>query len=218
MLQRCIRLIQGAFGKRAPWQEQRLNSLAKAEAVPWQRWDKYAFTAAKLHLESLKPEELTQFDRLLAAEYIVQHYLPDGVINTNADYITVKAALLGKISAGGSPLPPDALGSQEAMTASNLGNVPAKVLTPLKRTSPQARGKGNGEAGNQGFIASAGLGSRVRWLEPYQGACAFCQWLNGKVFTIVPADKPNKDIETEIWVGKAHICRPEAGIQLERVT
>lgn len=64
-----------------------------------------------------------------------------------------------------------------------------------------------GEMANQGFVASIAAGEKLRRVEQYQGACPFCRKWNGKVLTVVPADKPDKNWETEVWPGKTNFGR-----------
>lgn len=61
------------------------------------------------------------------------------------------------------------------------------------------------EMQGQGVIASLPPGSKVRRHEQYRGACIFCRKIDGMVFTVVPADKPDKDPWTEFWVGKSNV-------------
>lgn len=63
------------------------------------------------------------------------------------------------------------------------------------------------ENANQGFISACGPGSRVRRVEKYRGACAFCRSINGLVFDVVDAATPRKDGATQIWVGKTNVGR-----------
>lgn len=64
-----------------------------------------------------------------------------------------------------------------------------------------------GEALNQGYISSLEEGSQVKRVEQYRGACPFCRKIDGAIATIVSPDKPNKDGDTEIWVGKDNVGR-----------
>lgn len=64
-----------------------------------------------------------------------------------------------------------------------------------------------GEAQGQGFIAATAHGQRVRRLEAYQGACDWCRSINGKVFTVVDPAAPEKNGDTEVWVGKTNVGR-----------
>ncbi len=68
-----------------------------------------------------------------------------------------------------------------------------------------------GECSNQGFVASQAPGAKVRRVEAYQGACEFCQSINGKVFEVVPADAPHKNGLTQVWVGKTNVGRLPPG-------
>jgi hypothetical protein len=64
-----------------------------------------------------------------------------------------------------------------------------------------------GEAANQGLVASLPVGSYVRRVEMYQGACAFCRKIDGLVVQIVSPDQEDKDWDTQIWVGKTNVGR-----------
>lgn len=64
-----------------------------------------------------------------------------------------------------------------------------------------------GEAQTQGFIASLDYGAVVQRVEQYATACNFCQKIHGRNATVVDPASPNKDGNTEIWVGKNNIGR-----------
>lgn len=64
-----------------------------------------------------------------------------------------------------------------------------------------------GECANQGVIATLPLGTRVRRLEMYHGACSFCRKIDGSVLAVVSPDADNKDWDTQVWVGKTNIGR-----------
>ena len=64
-----------------------------------------------------------------------------------------------------------------------------------------------GEAQLQGLIASLPYGSRVKRVERYEGACAFCRKIDGVVATVVDPAAPEKDPDTQVWVGKNNIGR-----------
>lgn len=66
------------------------------------------------------------------------------------------------------------------------------------------------ESGNNqlnGFVASVPEGSKLKRVEQYQNACAFCRSIDGKIVDVVSPDKPDKDGDTEVWVGKDNIGR-----------
>lgn len=64
-----------------------------------------------------------------------------------------------------------------------------------------------GEAQTQGFVASQKPGTKLKRVEQYRGACAFCRKIDGRVVTVVAADTPNKDPDNEVWPGKNNIGR-----------
>jgi hypothetical protein len=54
---------------------------------------------------------------------------------------------------------------------------------------------------SEGFLASQSAGTRVKWLA-HPGACLYCKTMNGRIFTVVAPDAPNKNPETQVWVGE----------------
>ena len=64
-----------------------------------------------------------------------------------------------------------------------------------------------GEMANQGTIMSLPVGSMVRRVEMYRGACAFCRRLDGRIFRVTTAADPKKDGERDVWPGKTNIGR-----------
>lgn len=64
-----------------------------------------------------------------------------------------------------------------------------------------------GEAQLQGYVASLKSGTKVQRLERYEGACAFCRSIDGRVVTVVAADQPEKNPDTMIWPGKNNVGR-----------
>ena len=64
-----------------------------------------------------------------------------------------------------------------------------------------------GEIKNQGFLSNMAPGSRLKRVEHYRGACAFCSRIDGKVFDLVDPNAPNKDGKTQVWVGKTNLGR-----------
>lgn len=66
------------------------------------------------------------------------------------------------------------------------------------------------EAGNAqtvGYIASLPVGTKVKRVEQYKGACAFCRKIDGKVVTVVDPAEPDKNWDNQIWIGKTNIGR-----------
>lgn len=64
-----------------------------------------------------------------------------------------------------------------------------------------------GECQLQGFVASVKPFSKVKRVEQYGNACAFCKKIHGKIYEVVPADHPEKDGYTQVWPGKNNIGR-----------
>lgn len=89
----------GTFGELAP--------LRKAQ--PWVRWDAAEFERVRAHLAAVPPEQRTLDDWMMAVDWILQRYLGDHTITTEAEYISVRSHMIGKIQAGMDvlSLPPD---------------------------------------------------------------------------------------------------------------
>lgn len=64
-----------------------------------------------------------------------------------------------------------------------------------------------GEAQTMGLIASLPHGTQVKRIEQYATACGFCKRIDGVVATVVDPATPDKDGETQVWVGKTNIGR-----------
>lgn len=116
-----------------------IGTLQKA-APPGMVWSETAFQEARFHLENLPPEMWTVDDYMLAADYMIQRYLPDGVMADEADYLTVRAAIMGKIQAQMDEAP-DRRARLDAAQAAALAallpttfrKVPIPVFTPVER-------------------------------------------------------------------------------------
>lgn len=70
------------------------------KAVPWERWDAPEFERVRALLEAIPPAQRTLEDWMLAADWIMQKYLGEHTISTEAEYIAVRSHLIGKIQAG----------------------------------------------------------------------------------------------------------------------
>lgn len=64
-----------------------------------------------------------------------------------------------------------------------------------------------GECQTQGYIASLKPGAKVKRVEIYASACGFCKRIHGRIAEVVSPDAPDKDGETQIWVGKNNVGR-----------
>lgn len=63
------------------------------------------------------------------------------------------------------------------------------------------------EAQAQGYVAAQRHGARVQRIERYRNACAWCRSIDGRVFEVVDAAAPDKDGDTQVWVGKTNVGR-----------
>ena len=102
--------------------------LAKAE--PWYRWDAAAFERARAKLERKPTNEYSIDDWMLLIDFIVQRYLPDHVIDTEAEYVAARSVAIGRVQAAmesGETEPSD------AKIASVVGRLPVTLagVTPL---------------------------------------------------------------------------------------
>lgn len=63
---------------------------------------------------------------------------------------------------------------------------------------------------NEGFLAALPPGSRVKRMEAYATACAFCRSIHGKVYKVVSPSKDDKQGWAEVWIGKTNVGRSAA--------
>ncbi len=64
-----------------------------------ERWNKEELSFVKIYLESLFPTDWTLDDHMLAIDYVVQRYLPADEMKTEAEWLTTRAGLMGKVQA-----------------------------------------------------------------------------------------------------------------------
>lgn len=67
-----------------------------------------------------------------------------------------------------------------------------------------------GENANQGYVASLKPGAKVKRVEQYKGVCSWCAKIDGKVMRVVDPADPDKNGDTDIWVGKTNVGRSAA--------
>lgn len=234
-------------------------------AAAMERWSKDELKLVRLYLERLPRDQWGLDDHMMVVDYLVQRYLPEDELKTEAQWLATRATLMGRVQASmkaqgaeaarlAAALPSTVIEAQQRFrlspsqretlqyAAAHAGeNVRAfkedarhalRAIV-LRRAHERAIGteRGSlqtelhdrfsvlnrdwrriavteaGEAQNQGYVASLTPGTQVRRVEKYQGACPFCRSIDGKVATVVSADKPDKDGENEIWVGKSNVGR-----------
>ena len=234
-----------------------------------ERWNDAERALVKLYLEHLPPAEWTLDDHMMAVDWLYQRYLPVDDMRSEAEWLTTRASLMGRVQANMEnadakqadlllatmPSTVEAAASQFAMTVAqratmdfarvrcaenvrNLGNEARHRMRGVIAQHVEARTLGLPEVGGSsletklmdefavlnrdwrriavteagnaqtvGFVASMPLGSKVKRVEQYKGACAFCRKIDGKVVEVVDPARENKDPETMIWLGKDNIGR-----------
>lgn len=88
-----------------------------------QRWTPGELKLVKLYLETLPPAEFTIDDHMMVVDYLVQKYLPADDLRTEAEWLAVRATLMGLVQAN-----METLSEKQADT----------VLTALPSTVKQA--------------------------------------------------------------------------------
>ena len=108
--------------------------LRKAE-VPWLRWAPEQFEATRARLEAKPTVAYTLDDWGTLVDYLIQLYLPEGVIRSEAQYLSVRAQLLGKVSAamGDQVLPDATIGLIATLIPTDAPSIPLGALTAIER-------------------------------------------------------------------------------------
>ena len=233
-----------------------------------ERWTDAERALVKLYLEHLPPAEWTLDDHMVAIDWLAQRYLPKDDMRTEAEWLSTRASLMGRVQANmegvtakqadvilaALPSTVDAAVEQFGATiaqravmefaaarcAENVRNLANDARHKMRNLIAEhvterqlgIQGPGSsletklldkfgtlnrdwrriavteaGEAQTQGYIASQAPGSKVKRVEQYRNACAFCRRIDGKIVTIVDPAKDPKDWDNEIWVGKSNVGR-----------
>lgn len=111
--------------------------LGKALSPPWMRWDVDELARVRDRLAAVPSDQWSQEEWGLLVDYIIQRYLPDGMIREEAEYLTVRAAILGKMQARATAASVDMPeGWQDALprlVPTDFRVVPPKILSPIER-------------------------------------------------------------------------------------
>lgn len=232
-----------------------------------QRWSRAELGTVRLYLSRLPQSLWLLEDWLLLVDYLVQRYLPAEDLRSEADWLSGRSALAGRVQAAHGAL---SLADLDTIMQGvpDLGALGPKIIPPeLQATIRYGRERAcenvvqlsdnarhrmrrlvvdyqeavfNGDKAraaeslqgrlldtfgtlnrdwrriavteatenlDQGFVASIAPGGKIKRVERYHGACPFCRSIHGRVMTVVPPDKPDKDGETEVWVGKTNVGR-----------
>jgi len=129
--QAILQRIQDIMGKLLLGEP--IGELAKASA-PWLRWDATQLADVRARLEGKSPAAYSLDDWMLVADYLIQRYLPDDVINSEAEYLTVRASILGKIQAASTENKPhsDPMAGWSALVPTTFAAIPPRVLSPVE--------------------------------------------------------------------------------------
>lgn len=99
-------------------------------------------------------------------------------------------------------------GKGEALQfSSSLQTIIADEFATLNRDWRRIAVTEAGENANQGFVANQPPGTKLKRVEQYKNACGFCRKIDGKIVEVVSADDPDKDGDTQVWVGKTNVGR-----------
>lgn len=256
----------------AAWSSGARHKIGERIARPagsMERWNDAERALVKLYLEHLPPAEWTIDDHMMAVDFLYQRYLPLDDMRTEAEWLTTRAGLMGRVQANlddlnakqadlllaTMPSTVEAAASQFAMSLAQRATMDfarVRCAENVRHLAEDARHRMRGviakhvetkmlgqpevsgssletklldefavlnrdwrriavtEAGNAqtiGFVASLPLGAKVKRVEQYKGACAFCRKIDGKVVEVVDPAMENKDPETMIWLGKDNIGR-----------
>jgi hypothetical protein len=233
------------------------------------RWTPTELGMTRAYLEALAPEQFELEDWGLLVDYLVQRYLPAGDMRADADWLSTRSNIMGRVQAvleeptesqadtilAALPATREAAGDVFGLThvqravmaygnahcadnvvawtdaarlrlrrvvmdyaeAQMLGDK-AKAASSLETRLLDEFGTMNrdwrriavteaGENMNQGMIASLKPGTRVKRVEKYRGACAFCRSIDGKIMLVVAPGDADKDGAKQVWVGKTNLGR-----------
>lgn len=237
---------------------------------PWLRWSKEDFDRVRDYLAAKPRADYSIDDWMLYVDWLIQEYLPEGVIDTEAEYLAVRAQIAGKVNATleARTLKPDQVSKILAVLPHQFSQIPNGVLTErethilrfayretanlITALTAQARQQMKAVLINgirritlgdrhgtwqqlhselldtfgdlnrdwrriaitestactmNGYLATLKPGTQVRREESYRGACDFCASIRGRILTVIDPDKPDKDWDTEVWVGKNNVGR-----------
>jgi len=233
-----------------------------------ERWTQSELSLVHIYLEHLPPSDWTLEDHMLAVDATVQRYLPADDMRTEADWLSTRASLMGRVQAnmeaadakqadvllaampstaaeaiaafGGTVAQRATMAHAETRCAENVRNIANDVRhrmrgviaehvterelgLPAPSSSLETKlldqfGTLNrdwrriavteaGEAQTAGYVSSLPMGTKVKRVEQYKNACAFCRKIDGRVMEVVDAAREDKDPETMIWPGKTNVGR-----------
>lgn len=183
------------------------------QAFLYRRW------LAQRQLPSALPRTLGDVPRIAplgarearSLAFVVEHALEEAAAFPERVRQALSRALL-EAAANGEPLPALARRLRDAAAAS-FEEPPEDLLSvtfwTLNRDWRRLAVTEAARAANHGLLSSLKPGSRVRW-NALPDACGYCKQYDGRVFTVVNADRRDKDGEVEVWAGKSNFGRSPA--------
>jgi hypothetical protein len=101
--QRGLSRISGLQLELARWLDGKMHREgrmpARPEGATLERWSPGELALAKLYLESLKPSEFSLDDWMMVCDYLVQKYLPHDALEAEAEWLSVRSTLMGRVQA-----------------------------------------------------------------------------------------------------------------------
>ncbi len=253
------------------WQAGTLHSPGDRIVRPagmMERWTQSELSLVRIYLEHLPPAEWTLDDHMLAIDATVQRYLPADDLRTEADWLSTRASLMGRVQAnldavsldqadvllaampgtvgeamaawGGTRAQRTTMEYAQTRCAENVVNLSSDTRHRMRAviaehvTERELGVKGPsssletklldqfavlnrdwrriavteaGEAQNVGYITSVPRGTKVKRVEQYRNACAFCRKIDGRIMEVVDPAAADKNPETQIWPGKTNVGR-----------
>lgn len=234
-----------------------------------ERWTTGELSLVKLYLQHLPAVEWTLDDHMMAVDMLVQHYLPSDDLRSEAEWLSTRASLMGRVQAnmehvttdqadtllaampstvaeaiaayGGTRTQQATMDYARVRCAENVrdladnarhrmrtviadhvqerelgvavvggSSLETKLLDnfgTLNRDWRRIAVTEAGEAQTAGYVASLPVGVKVKRIEQYRNACAFCRSIDGRIMEVVDPAAPEKNGETQIWVGKSNVGR-----------
>jgi len=232
-------------------------------------WSPEEMQLVNLYLSALPSSAFTLDDHMMLVDYLVQRYLPADSLRTEAEWLTTRSALMGRVQAnmatvtvaqadtiiGAMPLTVASARTRFRLNPRQLAVLnfsASRAADRVQKVSDDTRyrmrtlirrhtegltlkdsvfsgralqsklvedfGTLNrdwrriavteaGEALNQGLVSSLKPGARLKRIEQYRGACAFCRKIDGREVTVVAPHQAIKDPDSNIWVGKDNYGR-----------
>lgn len=105
------------------------------KAMPWQRWDPAEFDRIRRELNAIPADKKTLHDWMTLVDWIIQRYLPETFAIDEAEYLTIRALIAGKVQANMEQLQAPGLTDRRiaaivAALPTDFRAIPAHLLTP----------------------------------------------------------------------------------------